>query len=916
MEKTIRTGTSLAHRMFREDPGARFLMLAALRGAGNHSSKVPVPTGVIVPVFGFEESVAGLAHTVQLVARAALKACNGHTSIYPKDMAGEDSIDIRKVSQILALHGAGPLDECVAGVEGLMAYAVKMERLFKKDQSRRSENEREFEKSLNSWTARFGGLKWTAAALSWLETQWVGDARDEDYHSLVEGGVNALVEAGFTVDEVDAIREDKELAEALCRSVFGGPLELDSSCRWTDWNGDRIRSADAAALTDDSPLMLNVEGVESNQRMWHSGITALLAGVSEKSKALVRAAIIEGSGGDSAWKAIGRCGDVGEVAVVKRVRRAGYEDDADDEDEKDVSYEIKKKRGVSTRGGALSLAADQIGKIAQWRSVATMFAPPWGAPTRGIWDDGVGRGTVGMLAEDAKAHSTLMQAAKGIAVSMLIKNPENRGEILSAFATRMAEGLSGLPEDAGVEDFFPGLEDEISQSTTDDDSDVWKAGAAFATNDPMGKVAVLGKRAAGRKPVNPEWIVGEAKRDLAETACFSAGAWKAVSASKRIRALVEKSLAESARAAKKVGRKVSHQQRAEEIMRAADSNGSARAHRILKKAAAEARMAPAKAAGTCVSACVMSGLSEEATENLLSFVRSNKSLTHLCAGMLPRMPQTGRLNGDFDVLGATAALDADLAALSAKVPVFLKKLSDRMDRTAERRSRDNGGDAKEAREFAQTEAAARISDICDVMSDMPPSFWDGLDKQDPLAAALRMHERWVAGRRTQAAMDNPELAREWPTIVGELAIGRVSFKEMSKGLDLYDEGVAMSHCVSSYADRCFAGESRIFSARMSGGHVATVELAPHRGRTRVTGVDMDSVRSRSGISWKVVQNRGKHNASVENQELLAACEGLEVSATMAFESETKRIAEQKRIEVEEKTAAMEKKGAARSSRPM
>ena len=65
--------------------------------------------------------------------------------------------------------------------------------------------------------------------------------------------------------------------------------------------------------------------------------------------------------------------------------------------------------------------------------------------------------------------------------------------------------------------------------------------------------------------------------------------------------------------------------------------------------------------------------------------------------------------------------------------------------------------------------------------------------------------------------------------------------------ELWAEGDYLEHCVGTYADRCFANESRIFSVQNEEGtSLATLELTHHRGR------------------WAVAQLRGRRNASVAN----------------------------------------------------
>ena len=73
-----------------------------------------------------------------------------------------------------------------------------------------------------------------------------------------------------------------------------------------------------------------------------------------------------------------------------------------------------------------------------------------------------------------------------------------------------------------------------------------------------------------------------------------------------------------------------------------------------------------------------------------------------------------------------------------------------------------------------------------------------------------------------------------------------TFVELTSGEELYLEGKAMRHCVSSYDGRCASGYSAIVSLRYNGGRKVTIELNP---RTK-----------------QIVQARGAHNKEATDEE--------------------------------------------------
>lgn len=67
----------------------------------------------------------------------------------------------------------------------------------------------------------------------------------------------------------------------------------------------------------------------------------------------------------------------------------------------------------------------------------------------------------------------------------------------------------------------------------------------------------------------------------------------------------------------------------------------------------------------------------------------------------------------------------------------------------------------------------------------------------------------------------------------ESAIGKNTsvvwaFMELTSGKELFEEGQSQNHCVASYATRCVAGHSAIFSMKRDGKRCLTIEICPKR----------------------------------------------------------------------------------------
>lgn len=129
------------------------------------------------------------------------------------------------------------------------------------------------------------------------------------------------------------------------------------------------------------------------------------------------------------------------------------------------------------------------------------------------------------------------------------------------------------------------------------------------------------------------------------------------------------------------------------------------------------------------------------------------------------------------------------------------------------------------------------------------------DEESALILAWAMHEYTEAERTNQCAFSwkNGEFAQYskkcieyqrqlvapyrsysweshgWDWELDEGPSGIWSFTELTSGVDLYHEGRAMHHCVTTYAARCTSGHCVIISFRHNGRRRITIEINPKKG---------------------------------------------------------------------------------------
>ncbi len=716
------------------------------------------------------------------------------------------------------------------------------------------------------------------------------DLGEEELEALLLKGREALEsKCGIGMQRQEELEGDPQLSLALCRLAFGGARELDLA----GWASERFRGG--APLCAQSDPLLDPRGEQEpalrlpeghwgeravyavgDRMLGLEGLRRAWLGLSgESGREATREALLLGTstGGERerAWEGISGFGEFERSRQEAREKGLG--------------------RGKALLGRELRAALGELGEIMGWRSPSRVFShyEAHYGPGKGMWEGGASRRVLEMVSREASAHEQLGGLAFGLALRESLGGAAARDLAAVALARRAGLGFAGC--EPSLEGLLPGLREEIGEAAGgggEEERERWAAGEAFAKEDPMGKVAIGGLKAARRMPGEAKGVVGEAKAALKEEFGLSQAAWKALAGSERLRGLYEKELRRAGK--EPARRKEATSKRVKEAMAAIDKAGDGFLGRVGAAGRDAGRRMGAQAAGRALSAAAMAGLGEAEQEGLLLLLEHSEAARRMIAGM-PAAPAEDRRGDAASARERARALLEDAAALEERAGALALGLSRRLEKGRAAR-RERGASEAEALEGGLALAGAAASDIQDAERGLGVGFWAGMDRKDPVSHALRQHRAWEETLRARQMRENPSLGKSWGAEIGGWKAGRVEIEEISTGLGLLEEGERMSHCVASYIDRCAEGRSRIFSVRMFGQRVATLELAPEGAGE---GFDAESGKGRSRIKgWAIAQNRGKHNALVESQEVIAACEAFALDYAKAFGARTQELVERER----------------------
>lgn len=738
----------------------------------------------------------------------------------------------------------------------------------------------------------------------------VPEARIEETLAL---GRERLLGLGASRDLLGAIEEDKDLAKALHRLAFRGGEKLSENIALGAfglgalWEARRQWIHLKEAERSEMPKLLLPEGhpweavsmvavgdiarldyASKQEHQWIRPAIKALGASPERFRA-ARAALLEGTGTqagrEALWSEVPACGDWGVVAS-----KGALEEKRESEAQGSVfARNARRVRGAKERGDDLGEALGNIGKILEWSSPRQVGVNAIRSLSYGSF--GVGPKALEALALEAQEHERGSKEAAAAALSRIVSGKADKKKVCASLAERGARGFSEIGGDLGEESLLPGLAEALGEKPRTRKGFV--AGEALRA-DPMGEVAAAAARRFGFPGRDDLGLVGEAKEALGSQAGLSAGGWRMLARNPDLAAAFAAAIDKPEVPEKDLSRK-SAMAAAEEAMAISNARGEAFRGKLEEIMASESETAQAEAAGRALSACAMGGIEPEAAERMLSLIQRRKAAAGLLAGRIGDLPDSaGSAEEGFELEARALAMDAK--ALLERVPALIKGISDSLEREIGRRER--AGEPKaSAEESALQRAFAEIGDIQDVAKGSPPGFWSGLDRKDPWGDALRAHEAWVAQNRERRAQGDPSLSRSWEHALGRHGLGKAIAEELTTGLDLFEEGEFMRHCVASYAGRCESGASRIFSVRIDGARASTLELRPVDKAGQTLGsVDFASLSSRSKVEgWQIAQHRGKHNATNLPPAALEIALEIERLATERFRAETARMREEQKI---------------------
>jgi len=260
------------------------------------------------------------------------------------------------------------------------------------------------------------------------------------------------------------------------------------------------------------------------------------------------------------------------------------------------------------------------------------------------------------------------------------------------------------------------------------------------------------------------------------------------------------------------------------------------------------------------------------------------TLSALLTDEMPERPIRG--------LAAAQQYVAECQARAARIPELARALS-----------------AMVAKQPTAQDAAARLDEVRDFFDKSEVGVWQELPEKIGDKSLMRRVQDWhrlLAHKKTQESLEKTvatiraglgQSIRQgdcasveegmasaqkgaWPFSLArhEEKVGDCVWTAVALNTAgaLFEEGRAMSHCVSSYASDCAAGSSRIYSIQKNGARVSTMQLqAEFDGQTAAFK------------GWRDIQNRGAHNAAIVFSAV-EFCRSVAKAATEASQANIER----------------------------
>lgn len=175
----------------------------------------------------------------------------------------------------------------------------------------------------------------------------------------------------------------------------------------------------------------------------------------------------------------------------------------------------------------------------------------------------------------------------------------------------------------------------------------------------------------------------------------------------------------------------------------------------------------------------------------------------------------------------------------------------------------------------------------DFLCGSPKGYFSTLPEDFGWGTIMRHQEQWHADEIARKIDAHPAAAWTWPTPCGAIAEGSFSAMPIANGRELILEGQKMQHCVSSYAERCAKGHAHILSVSKHGVPFCTMELRAFNSKGQGIDVLAQEPSGKPPIkvhAWEIVQNKGRHNAPIEDPEALAFARHARDRYAAAFEA--------------------------------
>ena len=242
----------------------------------------------------------------------------------------------------------------------------------------------------------------------------------------------------------------------------------------------------------------------------------------------------------------------------------------------------------------------------------------------------------------------------------------------------------------------------------------------------------------------------------------------------------------------------------------------------------------------------------------------------------------------------------EIQAKTQRMPKIMQSMAERMKKLREKAKVDGADDAK-ARADAITALRGEVALIDDWLRSSEDGVWQTLPPKATFADLMRRQAVWHEDTAARQTVDAGVKAKGWGSPLTRHVQDGWSMEFLGNAQALLEEGREMRHCVSSYSSYCAKGQSRIFSARLNGERVSTVEfkLKGPSGELKL----YDHQHPSSSDRWEINQNLGKCNQRITDPSALAFCQAAQKAMNEAHHEWIK--------ELQAKRSAAAKTGAAK-----